>query len=332
MKKKGFTLIELLAVIVILAVIALIATPAVLNIIEDSKKAAAEASARNVVSAAKTYYLQNIMDNINTDKIDLSNSPFTYDGDKASKGYLKYDKEGNAYGKMYISGYCIEVAADGTITSTKTNESDCNVDIPQVTTWANGTINSNKESEKNCTFEGVKEDGKEETTDNYIELNKDVTDLTNTTWILDDTGYKFSTVSTYNDGFTSQANKLIDLSDANLTFTSNGKKYIGITSLYLPFDAPLPMDLQISAFGITAGFTSGAFDKIDFPFGSTIKANKGVILYAIDKENGFYAPYYEENNWYNSKHKILTITGGDDVKNAVVIKWFKNHGKRIELK
>ena len=42
MKKKGFTLIELLAVIVILAVIALIATPAVLNIIEDSKKAAAE--------------------------------------------------------------------------------------------------------------------------------------------------------------------------------------------------------------------------------------------------------------------------------------------------
>ena len=307
MKKKGFTLIELLSVIVILAVIALIATPAVLNIIEDSKKAAAEASARNVVSAAKTYYLQNIMDNINTDKIDLSNSPFTYDGDKASKGYLKYDKEGNAYGKMYISGYCIEISA-------------------------NGTINSNKESEKNCTFEGVKEDGKEETTDNYIELNKDVTDLTNTTWILDDTGYKFSTVSTYNDGFTSQANKLIDLSDANLTFTSNGKKYIGITSLYLPFDAPLPMDLQISAFGITAGFTSGAFDKIDFPFGSTIKANKGVILYAIDKENGFYAPYYEENNWYNSKHKILTITGGDDVKNAVVIKWFKNHGKRIELK
>ena len=307
MKKKGFTLIELLAVIVILAVIALIATPAVLNIIEDSKKAAAEASARNVVSAAKTYYLQNIMDNINTDKIDLSNSPFTYDGDKASKGYLKYDKEGNAYGKMYISGYWIEISA-------------------------NGIINSNKESEKNCTFEEVKEDGKEETTDNYIELNKDVTDLTNTTWILDDTGYKFSTVSTYNDGFTSQANKLIDLSDANLTFTSNGKKYIGITSLYLPFDAPLPMDLQISAFGITAGFTSGAFDKIDFPFGSTIKANKGVILYAIDKENGFYAPYYEENNWYNSKHKILTITGGDDVKNAVVIKWFKNHGKRIELK
>ena len=59
--KKGFTLIELLAVIVILAVIALIATPAVLNTIEDSKAASAEVSARNIVSAAKTQYLQNIM-------------------------------------------------------------------------------------------------------------------------------------------------------------------------------------------------------------------------------------------------------------------------------
>ena len=57
MKKKGFTLIELLAVIVILAVIALIATPAVLNIIEDSRKSAAEASVRNITNAAKTQFL-----------------------------------------------------------------------------------------------------------------------------------------------------------------------------------------------------------------------------------------------------------------------------------
>ena len=330
--KKGFTLIELLAVIVILAVILTIAVPAVKKTVDSAKKKSAENDAIMIKNIAEKYYTSNLDKDEEITGIDLSSDTLSYSGEKPTKGYLYFNEDGIAYGKMYINGYCVEVKSDGTNTSTKTNESDCNVDIPQVTTWANGTINSNKESEKNCTFEEVKEDGKEETTDNYIELNKDVTDLTNTTWILDDTGYKFSTVSTYNDGFTSQANKLIDLSDANLTFTSNGKKYIGITSLYLPFYAPLPMDLQISAFGITAGFTSGAFDKIDFPFGSTIKANKGVILYAIDKENGFYAPYYEENNWYNSKHKILTITGGDDVKNAVVIKWFKNHGKRIELK
>ena len=41
---------------------------------------------------------------------------------------------------MYISGYCVEVAADGTITSTKTNESECDIDIPQVTIYTNGTV------------------------------------------------------------------------------------------------------------------------------------------------------------------------------------------------
>ena len=41
---------------------------------------------------------------------------------------------------MYINGYCVEVKSDGTNTSTKTNESDCNVDIPQVTTYTNGTV------------------------------------------------------------------------------------------------------------------------------------------------------------------------------------------------
>ena len=141
MKKKGFTLIELLAVIVILAVIALIATPAVLNIIEDSKKAAAEASARNIVSAAKSYYMQNIMDNINTGTIDLSKNTFAYDGEQATKGYISYDKDGNTYGKMYISGYCVEIASDGTITSTKTLEEKCTLETtPSATIYENGIV------------------------------------------------------------------------------------------------------------------------------------------------------------------------------------------------
>ncbi len=49
--KKGFTLIELLAVIVILAVIALIAIPIVMDIIEDSRRSAAVASANGYVRA-----------------------------------------------------------------------------------------------------------------------------------------------------------------------------------------------------------------------------------------------------------------------------------------
>ena len=152
MRKKGFTLIELLAVIVILAVIAVIATPAVLNIIEDSKKSAAEASARSIVGAAKTHYMQNIMDNKPNSNVDLSTNTLKYDGEQAKKGLLSYDTNGNVSGKMYISGYCIEVAADGTITSTKTNESECSIDIPQVTTYTNGTVvYYNPETNTKCT-------------------------------------------------------------------------------------------------------------------------------------------------------------------------------------
>ena len=152
MRKKGFTLIELLAVIVILAVIAIIATPAVLNIIEDSKKSAAEASARSIVGAAKTHYMKNIMDNKPNSNVDLSTGTLKYDGEQAKKGLLSYDKSGNVSGKMYISGYCVEVASDGTITSTKTGESECTIEIPKVITHTNGTVvYYNPETNAKCT-------------------------------------------------------------------------------------------------------------------------------------------------------------------------------------
>ena len=136
--KKGFTLIELLAVIVILAVIALIATPAILNTIEDSKKSAAEASARNIANSAKAYYMSNLMNDISTGTIDLSNSSFKYGGEQATKGYLTYDTTGNAVGKMYVSGYCIEITENNT-TSTKMDESECEIKLP-AKTYANGEV------------------------------------------------------------------------------------------------------------------------------------------------------------------------------------------------
>ena len=49
--KKGFTLIELLAVILILGIVSLIAVPKVTDVIEDSKKGAAETSAKNYIDA-----------------------------------------------------------------------------------------------------------------------------------------------------------------------------------------------------------------------------------------------------------------------------------------
>ena len=53
-KEKGFTLIELLAVIVILAIIMVIAVPKILNVIENSRKSAAESSIKLVKDAIKT--------------------------------------------------------------------------------------------------------------------------------------------------------------------------------------------------------------------------------------------------------------------------------------
>jgi len=128
MKKRGFTLIELLAVIVILAIIALIATPAVLNIIEDSRKSAAEASARNIVSAAKTYYMQSTMNNDTVESIDLSTDTLKYDGDQATKGTITFEN-GKASGKMYVGGYCVEVAVDGKVTSEKKAEDECEITV-----------------------------------------------------------------------------------------------------------------------------------------------------------------------------------------------------------
>ena len=53
-KNKGFTLIELLAVIVILAILMVISVPKILNVIENSRKGAAESSIKLVKDAIKT--------------------------------------------------------------------------------------------------------------------------------------------------------------------------------------------------------------------------------------------------------------------------------------
>ena len=126
MKKRGFTLIELLAVIVILAIIALIATPAVLNIIEDSRKSVAEASARNIINAAKTYYMSETMNGRTPGSIDLSTDTLKYDGDQATKGTITFE-DGKASGKMYVGGYCVEVAVDGEVSSEKAEEDECEI-------------------------------------------------------------------------------------------------------------------------------------------------------------------------------------------------------------
>ena len=138
--KKGFTLVELLAVIVILAVILTIAVPAVKKTVDSAKKKSAENDALMIKNIAEKYYTSNLDKDEEITGVDLSTDTLSYSGEKPTKGYLYFNEDGIAYGKMYINGYCVEVKSDGTNTSEKVSIDECNIDIPQVITYANGTV------------------------------------------------------------------------------------------------------------------------------------------------------------------------------------------------
>ena len=127
MNKKGFTLIELLAVIVILAIIALIATPAVLNIIEDSRKSSVIESTKRIARAAETYYIQEVLKNSTVGSIDLESDTLKYTGGKPDKGNIVFDDKGKAYITMYMQGYCVERKYNGDIKTEKTDIKDCEI-------------------------------------------------------------------------------------------------------------------------------------------------------------------------------------------------------------
>ena len=86
-KGKGFTLIELLAVIVILAVIALIASPKILNIIEKTRKSAAESDGYGYIKAVENAVASHLMRNHSDDV----------------SGVYKIEEEGNLKGISELS-------------------------------------------------------------------------------------------------------------------------------------------------------------------------------------------------------------------------------------
>ena len=86
-KNKGFTLIELLAVIVILAILMVIAVPKILNVIENSRKSAAESSIKLVKDAIKTQVASESMmgTNFNSDE----SGCYTFNFDDQTSGNVK---------------------------------------------------------------------------------------------------------------------------------------------------------------------------------------------------------------------------------------------------
>ena len=86
-KNKGFTLIELLAVIVLLAILMVIAVPKILNVIENSRKSAAESSIKLVKDAIKTQVTSESM--MGTNFTSDESGCYTFNFDDQNSGNAK---------------------------------------------------------------------------------------------------------------------------------------------------------------------------------------------------------------------------------------------------
>ena len=86
-KKKGFTLIELLAVIVLLAILMVVAVPKILNVIENSRKSAAESSIKLVKDTIKTQVTSESM--MGTNFTSDGSGCYTFNFDDQTSGNAK---------------------------------------------------------------------------------------------------------------------------------------------------------------------------------------------------------------------------------------------------
>ena len=112
-KEKGFTLIELLAVIVILAILMVIAVPKILNVIENSRKSAAESSIKLVKDAIKTQVASGSM--MGTNFTSDESGCYTFNFDNQTSGNVK---ELQLKNKENITGtikYCNRKFSDDTL-------------------------------------------------------------------------------------------------------------------------------------------------------------------------------------------------------------------------
>ena len=86
-KEKGFTLIELLAVIVLLSILMVVAVPKILNVIENSRKSAAESSIKLVKDAINTQVTSESM--MGTNFTSDESGCYTFNFDDQTSGNAK---------------------------------------------------------------------------------------------------------------------------------------------------------------------------------------------------------------------------------------------------
>ena len=131
MKNKGFTLIELLAVIVLLAIIFSIVTITVNGTINNSESSLSKTQKKSIENAAKTYYIEEGMDEGNT----CINLSFLID-----KGYIKSSEVKDPKTKETMNG-SVKVTTDGDKHSYNYKEEACVICTP-VTSSTLGNVPS----------------------------------------------------------------------------------------------------------------------------------------------------------------------------------------------
>ena len=137
-KKNAFTLIELLAIIVILAIIAVITVPIILNIIENSRKGAAQDSAYGFKDSVNKYYVGELSKNLDYGVLNgeytVTNGILTKtgtsdvlnietDGTKPTSGSLTYENNVLTGGCLVIDDYAVTFGSNGSVLST--NKGTC---------------------------------------------------------------------------------------------------------------------------------------------------------------------------------------------------------------
>ena len=101
--KKGFTLVELLAAIVVLSIIISIVITTVSNIMDTSKKKAAEATAYAIIRTSALYSL----DNNYFGTMDVLDPRLEYDGQKPDAGSVQTNEDSETKIAILLNGWCV---------------------------------------------------------------------------------------------------------------------------------------------------------------------------------------------------------------------------------
>ena len=112
-KEKGFTLIELLAVIVLLAILMVVAVPKILNVIENSKKSAAESSIKLVKDAIRSQVTSGSI--MGTNFTSDESGCYTFDFDDQENGNAKELQLKNKENITGMIKYCNGTFSDDTL-------------------------------------------------------------------------------------------------------------------------------------------------------------------------------------------------------------------------